>query len=80
MDMELVGGRSYAGRVYTGGVTSTTSRGVANAGAAYEGYTKYCHSGRTTGENCGHTAQDTARRSAPSRAASSRSSPSPAAP
>ena len=59
MDMELVGGRSYAGRVYTGGVTSMTSRGVANAGAAYEGYTRYCHSGRTTGENCGHTAQDT---------------------
>jgi len=59
MDMELVGGRSYAGRVYTGGVTSMTSRGVANAGAAYEGYTQYCHSGRTTGENCGHTAQDT---------------------
>ncbi len=59
MDMELVGGRTYVGRVYTGGVTSTTSRGVAAAGAAYEGYTAYCHSGRTTGENCGHTAQDT---------------------
>ena len=59
MDMELMGGRTYAGRIYTGGVFSTTSRGVAAAGAAYEGYTNYCHSGRTTGENCGHTAQDT---------------------
>jgi hypothetical protein len=59
MDMELLGGQSYAGRVYTGGVVSTTSRGVAAAGAAFEGYTNYCHSGRTTGENCGHTATDT---------------------
>jgi hypothetical protein len=59
-DMELLGGsQSRAGRVYTGGVFSTSSRGVANAGAAYEGYTNYSHSGRTTGENCGHTAQDT---------------------
>jgi len=60
LDMELMGGgASYAGRIYTGGIFSTTSRGVAAAGAAYEGYTNYCHSGRTTGENCGHTAQDT---------------------
>jgi hypothetical protein len=59
MDMELMGGRLYGGRVYTGGVFSTTGRGVANAGAAYAGYTNYCHSGRTTGENCGHTALDT---------------------
>jgi hypothetical protein len=59
MDMELLGGQSYAGRVYTGGVTSTTSRPVVAAGAAFEGYTNYCHSGRTTGENCGHTATST---------------------
>jgi len=55
-DMELVGGSSYAGRVYTGGVFSTTSGPVVAAGTAYVGYTDYCHSGRTTGENCGHTA------------------------
>ena len=55
-DMELLGGGNYVGRVYTGGVTSTTSRGVAAAGTAFVGYTNYCHSGRTTGENCGHTA------------------------
>jgi hypothetical protein len=59
MDMELLGGQSYSGRVYTGGVTSTTSRPVIAAGAAFAGYTNYCHSGRTTGENCGHTATST---------------------
>ena len=59
MDMELLGGQSYSGRVYTGGVVSTTSRGVANAGAAFVGFSNYCHSGRTTGENCGHTATST---------------------
>ena len=59
MDMELLGGQSYAGRVYTGGVVSTTSRGVAAGGAASAGYSAYCHSGRTTGEHCGHTATST---------------------
>lgn len=59
MDMELLGGQSYAGRVYTGGVLSQTSRPVTAAGAASEGYSNYCHSGRTTGENCGHTATST---------------------
>ena len=58
-DSELLGGQSYAGRVYTGGVLSTTSRGVAAGGAASVGYNAYCHSGRTTGENCGHTATST---------------------
>ena len=58
-DSELLGGQSYAGRVYTGGVVSTTSRGVAAGGAASVGYNAYCHSGRTTGENCGHTATST---------------------
>jgi hypothetical protein len=54
-DMELLYGQSYAGRVFTGGVTSTTSRPIVAAGSAYVGYTNYCHSGRTTGERCGHT-------------------------
>jgi hypothetical protein len=58
-DMELLGGQSYSGRVYTGGVVSTTSRPVTAAGAAVAGYNAYCHSGRTTGENCGHTASAT---------------------
>ena len=59
MDVELVGGRSYAGRIFTGGITSTTSIPVVAAGAASAGYTNYCHSGRTTGQSCGHTATST---------------------
>lgn len=55
-DMELIGGQSYSGRIFTGGVTSSTSIPVVGAGSAVVGYTDYCHSGRTTGENCGHTA------------------------
>lgn len=56
-DMELIYGRGYTNRIYTGGITSTSSTPVVAAGTAYAGYTNYCHSGRTTGENCGHTAQ-----------------------
>jgi hypothetical protein len=58
-DMELIGGKSYAGRVFTGGVTSSTSIPVVSAGAASVGFNNYCHSGRTTGEQCGHTATST---------------------
>jgi hypothetical protein len=58
-DMELIGGQSYAGRVFTGGVTSTTSKPVHGAGSAVVGFNNYCHSGRTTGEQCGHTANST---------------------
>ena len=56
VDMELLGGQSYAGRVFSGGVTSTTSNPVVAAGDASVNYNAYCHSGRTTGEQCGHTA------------------------
>ena len=56
VDMELLGTGGYWGRVFTGGVVSTTSLPVVGAGTAYVGYTDYCHSGRTTGEQCGHTA------------------------
>lgn len=59
LDMELLNGGSYAGRIFTGGVTSSTSIPVAAAGSASAGYRNYCHSGRTTGENCGHTAVST---------------------
>ncbi len=58
-DMELMGGQSYAGRIFTGGVLSTTSIRVAGAGAATVGFANYCHSGRTTGMNCGHTVTST---------------------
>jgi hypothetical protein len=56
IDVELVGGQSYSGRIFTGGIDSTTSIPVVAAGAATAGYTNYCHSGRTTGQSCGHTA------------------------
>jgi hypothetical protein len=55
-DVELTGGQSYAGRIYTGGTTSSTSVPVFAAGEAVVGFTNYCHSGRTSGEQCGHTA------------------------
>jgi hypothetical protein len=58
-DMEVIGGSQYAGRVFTGGITSTTSIPVVAAGPAYVGYANYCHSGRTTGEQCGHKATST---------------------
>ncbi|GAA4444634.1 hypothetical protein [Phytohabitans houttuyneae] len=57
-DMELIGGQGYWGRVFTGGVDSSTSAPVVAAGTAFEGFNNYCTSGRTTGENCGHTATD----------------------
>ena len=59
VDMELLRGQSYAGRVFTGGVTSSTSIPVVSAGSAVVGYSAYCHSGRTTGEQCGHKATST---------------------
>lgn len=55
-DIELVGGQAYAGRIFTGGVVSATSIPVVAAGTAFVGFANYCHSGRTTGEHCGHTA------------------------
>lgn len=59
LDMELIGGQSYGTRIFTGGVDSNSSIPVVAAGAAYVNYSNYCHSGRTTGENCGHTATST---------------------
>jgi len=59
IDVELMSGQSYAGRVFTGGVTSSSSIPVVSAGSAVAGFTNYCHSGRTTGEQCGHTASST---------------------
>lgn len=58
-DMELMSGSSYAGRTYNGGIFSMTSNPVVAAGGAFVGYANYCHSGRTTGEHCGHTATST---------------------
>jgi hypothetical protein len=58
-DVELIGGQSYAARVYTGGVFSTTSRGVVGAGDPVAGFTGYCSSGQTSGEQCQQTVQST---------------------
>ncbi|MER6913591.1 hypothetical protein ABT354_18135 [Streptomyces sp. NPDC000594] len=55
VDAVLIGGGSYAGRIFTGPVTSTTSIPVVSAGEPVVGGAGYCHSGRTTGEQCGHT-------------------------
>lgn len=54
-DMERITGSSYSPYIYVGGVNSTSSLPVVGAGDSTVGYTNYCHSGRTTGENCGHT-------------------------
>jgi len=54
-DMERIAGSSYWGYIYTGGTNSSTGMPVVGAGDSSVGYTNYCHSGRTTGENCGHT-------------------------
>jgi hypothetical protein len=55
-DMELISGQSYSPFIYTGGVDSGTGAHVASASDPVVGFANYCHSGRTTGENCGHTA------------------------
>jgi hypothetical protein len=58
-DVELIGGQSYAPRVYTGGVTSTSSKAVVGASDPVAGVTGYCTSGQTTGEQCNQTVQST---------------------
>ena len=58
-DVELIGGQSYAARVYTGGVTSSSSKAVVGAGDPVAGVTGYCSSGQTSGEQCNQTVQST---------------------
>jgi hypothetical protein len=58
-DMELIGGSSYAPRVYTGGVVSTSSRGIVGAANPVAGFTGYCSSGQTSGEQCGQHVNST---------------------
>ena len=58
-DTELIGGSSYAGRVYDAGIFSTTSKGVVSAADPVPGFTGYCTSGQTSGERCGITVQST---------------------
>jgi hypothetical protein len=58
-DVELIGGQSYAGRVYTGGIFSSTSKAVVGSGDPVAGVTGYCSSGQTSGEQCNQTVQST---------------------
>jgi hypothetical protein len=58
-DMELIGGQSYAGRIYVGGVTSSSSKAVVGSGDPVAGVSGYCASGQTTGEQCNQTVQST---------------------
>jgi hypothetical protein len=58
-DVELIGGSSYAGRVYTGGVFSSTSKAVVGSGNPVAGFTGYCTSGQTSGEQCGQHVNST---------------------
>ena len=53
-DVELIGGQSYEGFIYTGGVDSDTRIPVVGAGAAVVNWNNYCVSGPLTGEHCGH--------------------------
>jgi hypothetical protein len=55
-DMEIISGQSYGSSIFVGGVNSSTGNHIASAGDPVVGYTDYCHSGRTTGEHCGHRA------------------------
>ena len=58
-DVELIGGQSYAARVYTGGVVSTSSKAVVGANDPVAGVTGYCTSGQTSGEQCNQTVNST---------------------
>jgi hypothetical protein len=51
-DVELIGGQSYGARVYAGGVFSSSSKAVVGAGDPVPGFTGYCSSGQTSGEQC----------------------------
>ena len=58
-DVELIGGQSYAPRVYTGGIFSTSSKAVVGANDPVAGVTGYCSSGQTSGEQCNQTVTST---------------------
>jgi len=58
-DMELIGGKSYGSSIFVGGTSSSTGRHVAGAADPVVGFTGYCRSGQTSGEQCGQTVQST---------------------
>jgi hypothetical protein len=54
-DMELIGGKSYGSSIFVGGTNSSTGRHVNGAADPVVGFTGYCRSGQTSGEQCGQT-------------------------
>ena len=56
-DMELIAGASYGASIFVGGTNSSTGRHVNGAGDPVVGFTQYCRSGQTSGEQCGQTVQ-----------------------
>jgi hypothetical protein len=56
-DMELIGGSSYGSSIFVGSTTSSTGRHVAGAADPVVGFSQYCRSGQTSGEQCGQTVQ-----------------------
>jgi hypothetical protein len=57
-DKVLLSGQAYAPFIYTGGVDDAVTAHIAGAGDPVVGFNDYCTSGRTTGNNCGHTDLD----------------------
>jgi hypothetical protein len=55
--MELIGGGSYGSSIFVGGTNSSTGKHVNGAGDPVVGFTQYCRSGQTSGEQCGQTVQ-----------------------
>lgn len=58
-DMELVGPQDNFGAVFIGGVTSPVAMPIVAYGDTAVGFSNYCYSGRTTGEQCGKRATST---------------------
>ncbi len=56
-DMELIAGASYGSSIFVGGTNSSTGKHVNGAGDPVVGFTQYCRSGQTSGEQCGQTVQ-----------------------
>ncbi|MFI1018797.1 hypothetical protein [Streptomyces sp. NPDC020965] len=52
VDTVVIGGRTYGGRIYVGGLVTSSTIPVASAGAATVGPVEHCYSGRTSGEVC----------------------------
>ena len=56
-DMALIGGKTYGSSIFVGGTNSSTGKHVSGAGDPVVGFSQYCRSGQTSGEQCGQTVQ-----------------------